>query len=158
MTHGIPAPFADRLQQRFAADKHVLIATLRADGSPRLSGTEIAIIDAVWWLGSMPGSRKSADMRRDPRVALHSAPQPAAEGMTLGDAKISATAHDRTGTDDQTMFIRVLTDERGTPPPPGPFDLFRLELQRASIVSVDGMELVVDAWSPATGVTTTRRA
>jgi Pyridoxamine 5'-phosphate oxidase len=154
----MPAAFADRLQQRFAADKHVLIATLRADGSPRLSGTEVTIIDDVWWLGSMPGSRKSADMRRDPRVALHSALQPAAEGMTLGDAKLNAVAHDRTGTDDQTMFIRVLTDERGNPPPPGPFDLFRLEIQRASIVSVDGMELVIEAWSPATGVTTTRRA
>jgi hypothetical protein len=153
----MPPEFAELLVRRFSEDKHVLLATLRADGSPRLSGTEVTIIDGVWWLGSMPGSRKSADIRRDPRIALHSAPQPAAEGLNLGDAKISAVANDRTGTEDQAMFIRILTDERGTPPPPGPFDLFRIDIRDASIVTVDGTELVIEAWSRTTGVSTTRR-
>jgi hypothetical protein len=148
--------FAERLIQRFGADKHVLLATLRADGSPRLSGTEVTMIDGVWWLGSMPGSRKSADMRRDGRIALHSAPQPAIEGMNLGDAKVSAVVIDCTDTDDQAMFIRVLT-ERGSPPPPGPFDLFRVDIYQASIARVDGTEMVIEAWSSAKGVTTTRR-
>jgi hypothetical protein len=157
MFNTMPPEFAERITQRFGADKHVLLATLRADGSPRLSGTEVTVIDGVWWLGSMPGSRKSADMRRDGRIALHSPPQPAAEAMNLGDAKISAVVTDCTETEDQAMFIRILTDDRGTPPPPGPFDLFRVEIYDASIVRIDGTELVIDAWSSTNGLTTTRR-
>jgi hypothetical protein len=154
----MPPEFAELLIQRFAADKHVLLATLRADGSPRISGTEVTVIEGVWWVGSMPHSRKSADMRRDGRIALHSAPQPAAEGMTLGDAKIAGTVVDCSETEDQEMFVRVLTDERGTPPPPGPFDLFRIDIREASIVRVAGDELVIDSWSASTGLSTKRRA
>ncbi len=156
--NSMTAEFAEQLQRRFASDKHILIATLKADGSPRISGCEVTVINNEWWIGSMPGSRKSADMRRDSRIALHSAPQPAAEGLTLGDAKISAMAEDRTGTEDQAVFIRVLTDERGTPPPPGRFDLFRLAIHDASVVVVDGTELVIDAWSLRDGRRTIRRS
>ncbi len=156
--NSMAAKFAEQLQRRFASDKHILIATLRADGSPRISGCEVTVINNEWWIGSMPGSRKSADMRRDSRIALHSAPQPAAEGLTLGDAKLSGLAEDRTGTEDQAMFVRVLTDERGTPPPPGPFDLFRLHIHEASIVVVEDEELVIEAWSLRDGQRTIRRS
>jgi hypothetical protein len=48
------------------------LATVRADGSPRISGLEAKFIEEDLLFGSMPGSRKGADLLRDPRFALHS--------------------------------------------------------------------------------------
>jgi hypothetical protein len=57
----------------FDAHKHKSLATLRQDGSPRISGTEANFVDGDLWLGSMWQSRKARDLLRDPRFALHSA-------------------------------------------------------------------------------------
>jgi hypothetical protein len=64
---------AAAVQARFDAHRHKLLGTLRADGSPRLSGIEVTFRDGEVWLGMMPDSRKAFDLRRDPRLALHSA-------------------------------------------------------------------------------------
>jgi hypothetical protein len=40
------------------------LATLRRDGSPRISGTEVEFTDGQVWLGMMPGSLKALDLRR----------------------------------------------------------------------------------------------
>ncbi len=64
---------AARVRERFEASRHKTMATLHADGSPRTSGTETRFVDAELTFGSMPGSRKGADLHSDPRVALHSA-------------------------------------------------------------------------------------
>ena len=55
------------------AGVHKTLATLRGDGSPRISGTELEFRDGDAWLGSMPGARKARDLQRDPRFSLHSA-------------------------------------------------------------------------------------
>ena len=54
------------VQSRFAADRHALIATLRKDGSPRISGVEPDFTHGEVWAGMMPASLKSRDLRRDP--------------------------------------------------------------------------------------------
>jgi hypothetical protein len=64
--------FAQRVQRLFDAHRHKTIATLRADGSPRISGIETAFEAGELTFGSMPNARKGADLRRDPRFALHS--------------------------------------------------------------------------------------
>ncbi|MBA3464363.1 MAG: pyridoxamine 5'-phosphate oxidase family protein, partial [Deltaproteobacteria bacterium] len=51
---------------------HKTVATLRRDGSPRVSGTELTSYDGQLWLAGMPGALRFADLRRDPRFALHS--------------------------------------------------------------------------------------
>ncbi len=56
--------FAARVRTLFQARKHKTMATLRADGSPRISGIETGIADEVTF-GSMDDSRKLADLRRD---------------------------------------------------------------------------------------------
>ena len=65
--------FAQRAQTIMDAHRHKTIATLRADGSPRISGIEASFVQDQLWFGSMPGARKGQDLRRDPRFALHSA-------------------------------------------------------------------------------------
>ncbi len=87
--------FAQRVRGLFEAHKHKTIATLRADGSPRISGIEAAFEDGELTFGSMPNARKGADLRRDPRFALHSAtvdPVEGSEAQWPGEAKISGRA------------------------------------------------------------------
>jgi hypothetical protein len=87
--------FAQRVRALFDAHKHKTIATLRADGSPRISGIEAAFEDGQLVFGSMANARKGADLRRDPRFALHSAtidPVDGSEAQWPGEAKISGRA------------------------------------------------------------------
>jgi hypothetical protein len=87
--------FARRVRELFDAHRHKTIATLRADGSPRISGIEVVFENGELSFGSMPDARKGADLRRDPRFALHSAtvdPVEGAEAQWPGEAKISGRA------------------------------------------------------------------
>jgi Pyridoxamine 5'-phosphate oxidase len=87
--------FAQRVRALFDAHRHKTIATLRADGSPRISGIEAVFENGELGFGSMPGARKGADLRRDPRFAMHSAtvdPVEGAEAQWPGEAKISGRA------------------------------------------------------------------
>lgn len=78
--------FVERIRSRFESHIHAVLATLRRDGSPRLSGMEAPIRDGHLWLGMMPSSLKAADLHRDPRFSLHSSPD--TEELPLGDARI----------------------------------------------------------------------
>ena len=87
--------FAQRVRALFDAHRHKTIATLRADGAPRISGIEAAFEDGELTFGSMPNARKGADLRRDARFALHSAtvdPVEGAEAEWPGEAKIAGRA------------------------------------------------------------------
>ncbi|MFC3995541.1 pyridoxamine 5'-phosphate oxidase family protein [Nocardiopsis sediminis] len=138
---------------RFEATKHHVLATLRADGAPRVSGTEVDFRDdGGLYIGSMPDARKALDLQRDGRFALHA--NPGDESTVTehgGDAKISGTAEEITDPDEVESHR-----EPGTPP--GPFHLFRLTLTDAVVTSVEGDHLVIRLWRPGAGVTETRRA
>ena len=87
--------FAARVRRLFDAGRHKTIATLRADGSPRISGIECEFADGELTFGSMPGARKGADLRRDPRFALHGPtvhPVTGKEAEWPGEAKIAGRA------------------------------------------------------------------
>src|SRR3954454_20027769 len=86
--------FAERVRSRFAAGTNKTLATLRKDGSPRISGTELKFEDGEVTFGSMDASRKLADVRRDPRIAVHSPTlePPSNPEEWLGEAKMSGRA------------------------------------------------------------------
>ncbi len=119
--------FAEQVRRTFAVRKHATLATLRRDGSPRISGTEVdfADHDGQVYLGMMPGSRKALDLRRDPRLALHCPTEdtPDDPGSWLGDGKIAGVAVEVTGpgrTDDAHRFrigvTEVVLTTVGMPP------------------------------------------
>lgn len=86
---------AARVQRLFDAGRHKTIATLRADGSPRISGIECEFVDGQLRFGSMTGARKGADLHRDPRFALHGPtfhPEEGKEAEWPGEAKIAGRA------------------------------------------------------------------
>src|SRR5260370_38633560 len=75
--------------------RHKVLATLKGDGSPRVSGIEVEFADGELLMGMMPGSVKVQDLRRDPRLALHAASEdPPQDDPTrgVGDAKIAGRA------------------------------------------------------------------
>lgn len=86
--------FAKTARELLDAHKHKTMATLRRDGSPRISGIEATFRDGEVWLGMMAGSLKALDLLRDPRLALHSASDdPVGDPPTWpGDAKIAGRA------------------------------------------------------------------
>src|SRR6476661_8461672 len=90
---------AAAIRARFEAERHHVLATLRADGSPRVSGTEVGFRNGQLFLGSMPDARKALDLRRDPRCALHAH---TGDGtMAGGDGKVSGRAVE--ATDEATL-------------------------------------------------------
>ncbi|MGH9918532.1 MAG: pyridoxamine 5'-phosphate oxidase family protein, partial [Nitrososphaerales archaeon] len=112
--------FADRVKRLFDAGRHKTIATLRADGSPRISGIECEFTDGELWFGSMPNARKGADLKRDPRVALHGPTFHPVEGNERawpGEAKIAGRAlaadpapSDQPGEPEGEMFVVDITE------------------------------------------------
>jgi hypothetical protein len=79
----------------FDTHKHKTIATLRADGSPRISGIEVRFEEGELVFGSGSNSRKSQDLRRDPRFALHGAtvdPVDGSEADWRGEVKVAGRA------------------------------------------------------------------
>ena len=87
--------FAARVRALLDARKHKTIATVRADGSPRISGIEVEIKDGELTFGSMPDARKGADLLRDPRFALHGPTVDPPEGEPAGwpgEAKVAGRA------------------------------------------------------------------
>src|ERR1700676_5048928 len=87
--------FAARVRALFDAGRHKTIATLRADGSPRISGIECEFTDEDLRFGSMSGARKGVDLKRDPRFAVHGPtfhPAEGKEGDWPGEAKVAGRA------------------------------------------------------------------
>lgn len=89
------AEFAARVRVRFDAGTNKTLATLRRDGSPRISAIEAVFRDGELTFGMMPGSVKLADVRRDGRIAVHSPtfePPSDAPSEWPGDAKVAGLA------------------------------------------------------------------
>src|SRR5688500_2086812 len=85
---------ARRVHERLGAHAHKPNATLRRDGSPRISGTETRYAEGELWIGSMWEARKALDLRRAPRFALHSgSDDPPA---WTGDAKLAGVVEEIT--------------------------------------------------------------
>ncbi len=128
---------------RLDAHTHKTLATLRRDGSPRISGTELATARGELWIGCMWLSVKALDLRRDPRFALHSGSIDPPDWS--GDAKLAGRAQ-------EIADPQLIAEING--PQPGPSHLFRLDVTEVVVVSLgDPAEhLVVESWHEGRGV------
>ncbi len=107
--------FARRVRDRFDAGTNKAIATLRADGAPRISGLELKFENGEVTFGMMERSRKLADVRRDPRIAVHCPTlEPPENGADwLGEAKLSGVAVETgrvAGAADGEAFLLDITE------------------------------------------------
>ena len=149
---------AKRVQDRFETTGLALLATLRRDGSPRISGIEPFFGFGHVWLGMMPDSRKAKDLQRDGRFAMHAAT--ADKEMSDGDAKIAGVAAEVTDTDQRTAYARAFTEETGyDPSDAGDYHLFRLDVTEAVFLSIapERDAMLIERWSPGRPMETIRR-
>ena len=145
--------FAARVRAAFDAHGHKVLATLRADGSPRVSGIEMHFVEGEPWLAGMPGSVKFADLRRDPRFALHSgSDEPDA---FTADAKISGRATEVTDAEERRRFAAAAAVQGD----PLGFELFRVDVDQVVLTAVNEEKtaLVISSWRPGRGLTRTDR-
>jgi hypothetical protein len=129
---------AGRVGQLFTSSKHHTMATIRRDGSPRISGTEVQLEGGELRLGMMAGARRAGDLRRDRRIALHSHSQDPPEGDPsgwTGEAKVAGFAVEETS-DDGSHRFRI--------------DLTEVVLTR---LGSPADHLVIELWRPDRGVT-----
>jgi Pyridoxamine 5'-phosphate oxidase len=133
------AEFAARVKARFDAGTNKTIATLRRDGSPRISGTEARFQDGEIVFGMMPGSMKLRDVRRDPRIAMHCPTlEPVSPESWPGDAKLSGVAVEMS-------------------PPNGTTSAgsgnFRIDIREVTLTYVGepADHLVIETWHPGRG-------
>jgi hypothetical protein len=140
---------AAAVRARFEVTKHHVLATLRSDGAPRVSGTEVIFADGELLLGSMWKAVKALDLRRDGRFALHS--NPGEGSMEGGDSKVTGVAVEITG----PLHAKVEEEMQ----PPTPFHLFRLDLDQVvhSTLHPSGDRMVVQWWRPGKPVVTVER-
>ena len=133
---------AARVRARLDAHTHKTLATVRRDGSPRISGTETEIRDGELWIGSMWQALKAHDLQRDPRFALHSGSDE--PDSWQGDAKLAGVAEEL----EPQEFHGA------------PSHRFRLDLREVSTVELsdDRKALVIEVWTPERGVRTIRRS
>jgi Pyridoxamine 5'-phosphate oxidase len=133
---------AERVRERLDAHTHKTLATIRSDGSPRISGTETELRDGELWIGSMWQARKARDLQRDPHFALHSGSDEPSQWK--GDAKLAGIAEEVAG-------------DAGASEPS---HLFRLDLREVSTVGLDASRkrLEIEVWTPERGVRTIRRS
>ena len=139
--------FAARVRQLFDAGRHKTIATVRADGSPRISGIEAKFIEDDLWIGSMPGSRKGADLERDPRFALHSGSDDPPEWG--GDAKLSGVVEAITDEDRKVEIFKAMGAEEVS----ADSALYRADVRELAVTRLTEAkdELAVAWWTEAGG-------
>jgi hypothetical protein len=136
--------FAGRVRRLFDAGRHKTIATLRADGSPRISGIECEFADGDLRFGSMTAARKGADLVRDPRFALHGPtfhPEEGKESDWPGEAKISGRA-----------FPAGPVTPEASEQPDG--ETFIADITEVVItgLNAEATKLVVEWWTPERGL------
>jgi len=133
--------FAAKVKARFEAGTNKTIATLRRDGAPRISASEMKFEDGEATFGMMGGSMKLLDVRRDPRVAVHSPTlEPPADHPESwpGDAKLAGT-------------VVEMPPPADTPFPDAGF--FRIDVTEISLTYVGDPpdHLVIESWDPVNG-------
>jgi hypothetical protein len=121
----------------FDAFVHKTLATLRRDGSPRISGIECDFSEGELWLGMMWRSVKALDLQRDPRFALHSGSQDPDKGWS-GDAKVAGRA----------------VEANPDPQEGRPSHRFRCDITELIVIHLNEARdrLVIESWHPQRGV------
>jgi hypothetical protein len=137
--------FAARVRRLFEAGRHKTIATLRADGSPRISGIECEFMNGDLRFGSMTAARKGADLKRDPRFALHGPtfhPEEGKESDWPGEAKVAGRA----------ILVGPLATDEASEGPVG--DMFVADVAEVVITRLneEATALVVESWTPEMGL------
>jgi pyridoxamine 5'-phosphate oxidase-like protein len=124
--------FAARVRKLMSARKHLTMATLRKDGSPRISGTEVQYEGGKLRIGSMSRALKALDLMRDSRVAIHGPTNdPTRSGRWRGEAKIAGRAVEL--------------------PAEGEDHAFEIDILEVVVTRLGRNGLLIESWHPTRG-------
>jgi hypothetical protein len=135
-------------RDRFTADEVVMLATVRPDGSPRLSPNEVDFTEGRLCLGMMPNSLKALDLQRDPRLLVHSVPQ--GRMNPGGDIKLRGLAIEETDLDFREAYRRTIYGRIGWAPDEPDFHVFTLDVRDAVFIRF-GEEPAAQRWDETLG-------
>jgi hypothetical protein len=144
---------ADLGRARLEQARVALLATLRRDGSPRISPVEPYFAQDQLLFGAMAWTLKARDLERDPRCTLHSA----ISGPDAGEGELKLYGRAIDADDDLRDACR---DGWWHGRPAGSARVFSLSIDEAAFVSwkYEGDEMIVRRWSKDGGFRTTRRS
>lgn len=139
---------AEVFTRRHAATGNLcMLATVRADGSPRISPMEPTLFEDHLVLVGMPGTSKFRDLARDPRFCLHTATTDPQVGD--GDAKVFGRATNLPARDLHERFAQSLFEESGMDLRGQIFDPFYVvDVTGASSLAVVDDHLEITVWRP----------
>ncbi len=122
-------------RQRLVEPGVVLVATIRQDGTPRLSPVEPFVMDGDLWLSMMWQSRKARDLLRDPRILVHSVitNRDGAEG----EFKIRGTARAENDPAMERRYADAVAISLGWRPEPGQSHLFAVGINEITFIRYD---------------------
>jgi hypothetical protein len=145
---------ARRATERFDKTGLVLVGTLRRDGWPRISPVEPIVMEGALYLGMMPGSTKSRDLQRDPRVLVHNVVSD--KDGADGETKLYGHARWIADEDERERYGQALFAKIGWRPD-GAFDLFTVDIVQAADQTFGGRHRSV-VWRPGEPLVETESA
>jgi hypothetical protein len=136
------ADLAQEARDAFERASVAQVGTIRADGSPRISNVQPAVVSDRLYLGMMWMSTKARDLLRDPRLVLRN-PVCTNEGdereITLRGRAISVTDRETRAT-----FVEAVAATTTWAEPR--FHLFAVDIETCSIVAYGGGRQHVRLW------------
>jgi hypothetical protein len=140
---------ASLARARFVKDDLVLVGTVRADGSARISPNEPDFAVGRLFVSMMWRSKKALDLLRDPRIAVHSVPSDRMnEG---GDVKLYGRIVDERDPDVRRAFREAITKRIDWAPDEPNFHCFSVDVESAGY-TVFGDDSHALAWDPDRGL------
>jgi Pyridoxamine 5'-phosphate oxidase len=122
-------------QERLIGPGVVLVATIRHDGTPRVSPVEPFLLDGDLWLSMMWQSAKARDLLRDPRILVHSVV--ASRNGAEGEFKVRGIARVETDLAVQTRYAKAVAADLGWRPDLERSHLFVVDISTVTYLSYD---------------------
>ncbi len=143
-------------EERFARDQLVMLGTLRSDGAPRISPCEVDMAGSHLFLGMMWRSKKALDLRRDPRIVVHSVT--CNKDGTDGDIKLYGRAIEEHDQAVRATFREAIRARIDWAPDEPEYHLFSLDVQSAGYLRFSDGSVEVKRWTAETGLQSETRA
>lgn len=138
-------------RRRFTADQLALLGTNRKDGWPRISPCEVDFVEGHLLLGMMWRSMKALDLRRDPRIVVHTVQ--CDREASSGDLKLYGRAIEISDPALRSAFRTAIMARINWAPDEPHFHLFSLDIAWASFMQFGGGQ-TIKVWDPAHGLRT----
>jgi len=122
-------------QHRLISPGVVLVATIRRDGTPRVSPVEPFLLDGELWLSMMWQSTKARDLLRDPRILVHSVIT--SRDGAEGEFKVRGNALLEGEPAVQLRYAEAVAKSLGWRPDSERSHLFAVDVSKVSYISYD---------------------